>query len=206
MKTLKFAFVTAVMMAALVPAQAEGLSYSVGVFSSNTDDIRSANTTRPSLALGAGYDMGNGLGLSAGYVTGQYEGQTKANGEVTLALSFEKELSNGVMYDLTASRYMYSGGGGASNDLALTVGYGQASLTYTKDFNESGFINPHKLDFTLSHNLTDQISAGVTLTSQKGSADTYEIFAGYDLGNNLELSASIYKDKPRFVLGVTKSF
>jgi hypothetical protein len=204
MKSFKLALVAAAAAVVMVPAQAQGLSMSAGIFSADSDDTR-GGTSRPTLVLDAGYELGNGLYAGAGYKTGKYASQTKANGEFSLSVGYGNELANGIYYDVAATRTIYQTSDDG-NDLALTLGYSPVSVTYTKVFTTSGFTGNHTLDYTFQHNLTDTFSAGVTLTTEKGEADTYEIFGAYDLGNNLSLSASIFKDKPKFVVGITKSF
>ena len=204
MKSFKFALLAVATAAVMAPAHAQGLTYSVGVFSANTDDTRK-DDVRPSVVLGANYDFGNGFYAVADYTTGKFEGQAKARGELALSVGYGNELANGIYYDVAATRTMYKTSGDG-NELGLTLGYGPVSVTYTKAFTTSGFTGTHTLDYTLQHNLTEAFSAGVTLTTTKGEADTYEIFGAYDLGNNLSLSASIFKDKPKLVVGITKSF
>lgn len=206
MKSLKLALVAAATAAVLAPAQAQGLTYSVGIFTSNSD-YAEAEDFKPALKLGADYDFGNGLYAGAAYSTGKFKGQTKARGELTLTVGYGNELANGISYDLSASRYVYPNSVEANyNDATLSVGYGPVSVAYTKAFTSSGFTGGHSIDYTFEHAFNDKLSAGVTFTTEKDQPDTYEIFGAYDLGNNLSLSGSINKDKPKLVVGITKSF
>jgi hypothetical protein len=209
MKSLKLALVAAAAAAVLAPAQAQGLSYSVGVFSANTSDKRE-DDVRPSLELGAVYDFGNGFYAGADYTTGKFYNQTKARGELTLSVGYGQELSSGIFYDVNATRYVYPKSGSDNlNELGLTLGYGPVSATYYKEFNTDGFVSDSEyLELTYSYAINEKVSSYAMVTKTKGeSVLGFELGASYDLGNNLSASATYEKgETPKFVLGLTKSF
>jgi hypothetical protein len=205
MKTLKLALVASAIAAFVVPAQAQGLSYSLGVFTSNSD-YAVTEDLKPSLALGAEYDFGNGLYSGLGFVSGQFADQDKSSGEYTLTVGYANELANGLTYDFSASRYVYPNGP-ESNDATLAVGYGPLTVAYTRGFTSSKFDGDHTVDFTYSHAFTSSLSADFIVTKTQYVSDlSYEIAVSYDLGDNMVASASINKDKPKLILGLTKSF
>jgi len=211
MKTLKLAIVAAA-AAVMMPAQAEGLSYSVGASTANTDDVR-GDDFRPSLNLGADYDFGNGFYAGTGFTSGKYAEDAKSRGELTLSVGYGQELASGLFYDINATRYIYSKAGGNLNELGLTVGYGPVSATYYKAFDSSKFVSKSDyLDVAYTYSFTDKLDATLTVTKGRAEDESwsssldYELAASYDLGNNLSATASINKYKPKFVLGLTKSF
>ena len=212
MKSFKFALVAVATAAVMAPAHAQGLTYSVGIFSANTDDKRK-DDVRPSLVLGANYDFGNGFYAGAAYTTGKFGGQTKARGELALSVGYGQELSSGIFYDLNATRYVYPKSGSENyNELGLTLGYGPVSATYYKAFNTDGFVSdsvsPPYLDVTYSFDINEKVSSYVTLTKTKDDSNLgFELGASYDLGNSLSASATYEKGAtPKVVLGLTKSF
>lgn len=209
MKRLKLALVAAATAAVMAPAAAQGLSYSVGVFSANTDDVR-GDSFRPSVELGAGYDFGNGFYLGTDYTTGRFFSQTSSYGELSAEAGFGQELSSGVSYDINVSRSVYpKSGADNETELGLTLGYGPLSATWYKGFDSSGFVSGTAgIDWTLSHSFTEQIGAYVMVKKTYGESSLgYELGASYDLGNNLSASVSYDKDSaPKFVFGLTKGF
>jgi hypothetical protein len=209
MKSLKLALVAAAAAAVMAPASAEGLSYSAGIFTANSSDVR-ADDFRPSVELGVNYGLASGFYAGAGYVTGKYENQTKAQGELSFNAGFGQELSNGVSYDINVARYIYtSSTAGNYNEMTLTVGYGPVSAAYYKSFkSDGGFYGDYGLDLTYTHGFTDKIEGYFTVTKSEGvSSLGYELGASYDLGDNLSASALYEKGaKPKFILGLTKGF
>jgi uncharacterized protein (TIGR02001 family) len=205
MKTFKTALVASAVAAFAIPAQAQGLSYSVGLFTSNSD-YEVKEDFKPSLNLGVEYDFGNGFYTGIGFVSGQFEDQTKASGEYTFTLGYANELANGLTYDLSASRYEYPNGP-KSNDATLALGYGPLTVAFTRGFTSSQFVGNHKIDFTYSHSFTGNLSTDFIITKTQNESDLgYEIAVSYDLGENLMATASINKDTPKLILGLTKSF
>jgi uncharacterized protein (TIGR02001 family) len=207
MKSLKLALVAAAAAAVLAPAQAEGLSYSLGVTTTNVDDVR-LDDFRPAFNASVNYELGNGFYTGAGFTTGKYVEEAKAHGELTMTVGYANELANGISYDLSVSRYIYASNGASNgNDATLAVGYGPVTVAYTKAFTGSSFDSGYDLDMTYSLAINEKLGADftVTKTSNTSSLD-YELAFGYDLGNNLTASAAINKDKPKLVLGLSKSF
>lgn len=209
MKSLNLSLLATALAVVMVPAAAEGLSYSAGIFTANSSDVRE-DDFRPSLELGVSYGLANGFYAGVGYVTGKYENQTKANGELSLNAGFGQELSNGVSYDINVARYIYtSSTAGNYNEMTLGVGYGPVSAAYYKSFkSDGGFYGVYGLDVTYTHGFTDQIEGYFTVTKTEGDSSLgYELGASYDLGDNLSASALYEKGaKPKFIMGLTKGF
>jgi uncharacterized protein (TIGR02001 family) len=207
MKTLKLALVAAAAAAVMVPAQAEGLSYSLGVTTTNVDDVR-LDDFRPAFNAGVNYELGNGFYTGAGFTTGKYVEEAKARGELTMTVGYANELANGISYDLSATRYVYAKTGSENgNDATLAVGYGPVTVAYTKAFTSSKFVGNYDLDVTYSLAINDKLGADFTVTKTgKTSALDYELAFGYDLGNNLMATAAVNKERPKLVLGMSKSF
>lgn len=211
MKPITTALAAAALAASFIaPAAAQGVSYSLGVFTANTDDVR-GDDFRPSLELGAGYDFGNGLYVGSGYSTGKLvDTQTGSYGELSVNAGFGQELSSGISYDINVARYVYARATEANyNELSLTAGYGPLSATWYKSFNDNGFVSETAgIDWTLSHSFTDKIGAYVTVFKTYGESSLgYELGASYDFGNNLVASVAYDEDTaPKFVFGLTKGF
>jgi len=207
MKTLKLALVAAAAAAVMVPAHAEGLTYSLGVNSTNVDDVR-LDDFRPSLNAGVSYELANGFYTGAGFTTGKYVEDAKARGEITMTVGYANELANGISYDLSATRYVYAKTGGENgNDATLAVGYGPVTVAYTKAFTDSKFVGNYDLDITYSLAINDKLGADFTVTKTgKTSGLDFELAFGYDLGNNMTATAAINKAEPKLVLGLSKSF
>lgn len=222
MKTLKIALVAAAAAAVLAPAQAEGLSFNVGVLSANTSDSRfersedheffSKKAIRPALTFGADYDFGNGFYVGTANTTGKYVREDysslKSAVETELYVGYANELSYGLRYDVSATRTIVSGLGVMNgNEATVAIGYGPVTLAYSKPFTSSKFEGAHYVDLTFSHSFTDAISADLTFTKDQGvSKLSHELVVSYDLGNNLTATASFQKDRPVAVLGLSKSF
>lgn len=212
MKSIKLAFVAAAAVTLLSPAMAQGVSYNLGVTTTNTNDVRGDNF-RPPLNLGADYDFGNGFYAGTGFTTGKYAEGAKSRGELTLSVGYGQELASGLFYDINATRYVYSKAGGNVNELGLTVGYGPVSATYYKAFESSKFVSKSDyLDLAYIYSFTDKLDATLTVTKGRAEDESwsssldYELAASYDLGNNLSATAAVNKYKPKFVLGLNKSF
>ena len=212
MQSIKLAFVAVAAATLLSPAMAQGVSYNLGVTTANTDDVR-GDDFRPSLNLGAEYDFGNGFYAGTGFTTGKYAEDAKSRGELTLSVGYGQELASGLFYDINATRYIYSKAGGNVNELGLTVGYGPVSATYYKAFESSKFVSKSDyLDLAYTYSFTEKLDATLTVTKGRAEDESwsssldYELAASYDLGNNLSATAAINKYKPKFVLGLNKSF
>jgi uncharacterized protein (TIGR02001 family) len=220
MKTMKVALVAAAAAAVLAPAQAEGLSFNVGVLSAYTDDSRfdrdsqffSKKAVRPALTFGVDYDFGNGFYIGNANTSAKFaredDSSLKDAVEMNLYAGYANELANGIRYDVSATRYVFTGlGFNNSNEATVAVGYGPVTLAYSKPFTSSKFEGEHYVDLTFSHSFTDAISADLTFTKDQGvSKLSHELVVSYDLGNNLTATASFQKDRPVAVLGLSKSF
>ena len=209
MKSINLAAAAVVLSASVLPlaAQAEGLSFNLGVFSSYGDD--DPKSFRPAIQGGVDYDFGNGFYVGNWNSTGKFGGDLKGKLEVDLYAGFAQELSNGLSYDVNVTRYLYPGAGSpASNELNLTLGYGPVSGTYSKNFNTDGFTGAHTLGLTYSHAFNDKLSADFTVerTYEAGAENEYELAFSYDLGDDLTASATVSNTVPKFVLGISKSF
>jgi len=220
MKSLKLALVAAAAVAVLAPAQAQGLTYNVGVLSAYTDDSRfdrdsqffSKKALRPAMTFGVDYDFGNGFYVGNANTAAKFakedDSALKNGVDMALYVGYANELANGLRYDVSATRYVFPGLGYLNgNEAAVAVGYGPVTLAYTKPFTSSKIKGDHEVDLTYSHSFTDVISADFTLTKKQGvSALSHELVVSYDLGNNLTATASFQKDRPVAVLGLSKSF
>ena len=212
MQSIKLALVAAAAATLLSPAMAQGVSYNLGVTTANTDDVR-GDDFRPSLNLGADYDFGNGAYTGAAFTTGKYAEGAKERGEIVLSAGYGQELSNGFFYDLNASRYIRSKTDTNYNEMGLTVGYGPVAFAYYKGFDTDGFISKSdSYEVMYIYGLTDALEAGLTVTKVRdddknwSSSLDYELAFSYDLGDNMTATAAINKAKPKFVLGLSKSF
>lgn len=220
MKTLKVALVAAAAAAVLAPAQAEGLSFNVGVLSAYTEDSRfdrdsqffSKKALRPALTFGADYDFGNGVYVGTANTVAKFaredDSSLKTTTDTALYVGYANELPYGLRYDVSATRYIFPNLGYLNgNEATLAVGYGPVTLAYTKPFTSSKFEGAHDVALTFSHSFTDVLSADFTITKDQGvSKLSNELVVSYDLGNNLTATASFQKDRPVAVLGLSKSF
>ena len=212
MKSIKLAIVAAAAATLLSPAMAQGVSYNLGITSTNTDDVR-LDDFRPSLSVGADYDFGNGFYAGTGFTTGKYAEDAKSRGELTFSVGYGQELASGLFYDVNATRYIYSKAGGNGNELGLTLGYGPVSATYYKAFDSSKFVTKSDyLDVAYTYSFTDKLDTTLTVTKGRAEDESwssslgYELAFSYDLGGDMTATAAINKDKPKFVLGLSKSF
>lgn len=186
-------------------AQAEGLSFNVGAESSYDDQ---GKDFAPSLQGGVDYGFSNGFYVGNWNSTGKFGDSLKSTVEVDLYVGYANELASGLSYDLAVTRYLYPGvKDHNANDVNLDVVYGPATLSYTQAFTSDGFDSGYTLGLTLAHSITDALEASVLVEGDKGvSSLNYELGVAYDMGNDLSISGTVNKDKPRFVLGISKGF
>lgn len=193
--------------AALSPlaAQAEGLSFNIGAESSYDDQ---GKDFAPSLQGGVDYVFSSGLYVGNWNSTGKFGDALKSTVEVDLYLGFAKELVSGLSYDLSVTRYMYPGVKDYNaNDVNLDVGYGPATVSYTQAFTSDGFDSGYTLGLTLAYSITEALEASVLVEGDKGvSSLGYELALAYDVGKDLSVTGTVNKEKPRFVLGISKGF
>jgi uncharacterized protein (TIGR02001 family) len=186
-------------------AHAEGLSFNVGAESSYDDQ---GKDFAPSLQGGVDYAFSNGFYVGNWNSTGKFGEPLKSTVEVDLYVGYAKELANGLSYDLAVTRYLYPGVKDYNaNDVNLDVAYGPATVSYTQAFTSDGFDSGYTLGLTLAHNITDALEASVLVEGDKGvSSLNYELALAYDMGNDLSISGTVNKEKPRLVLGISKGF
>ncbi len=186
-------------------AQAEGLSFNIGAESSYDDQ---GKDFAPSLQGGVDYGFSNGFYVGNWNSTGKFGESLKSTVEVDLYAGYANELANGLSYDLVVTRYLYPGVKDYnSNDVNLDIAYGPATVSFTKAFTSDGFESGYTLGLTLAHNITEALEASVLVEGDKGvSSLNYELGLAYDMGNDLSVTGTVNKEKPRFVLGVSKGF
>jgi len=186
-------------------AQAEGLSFNIGAESSYDDQ---GKNFAPSLQGGIDYGFSNGFYVGNWNSTGKFGEALKSTVEVDLYVGYAKALASGLSYDLAVTRYLYPGVKDLNaNDVNLDVAYGPATVSYTQAFTSDGFDSGYTLGLTLAHSITDALETSVLVEGDKGvSSLNYELGLAYDMGNDLSISGTFNKDKPRLVLGISKGF
>ena len=225
MKSLKLALVAAAAAAVLAPAQAQGISYNIGVVSlykSNGVDEGTHETkksSRPALQGGADYDFGNGFYVGNWNSTGKFE---KADVEIDLYAGYANELANGLSYDLGVARYIYPGARAAgwnTNEAYISFGYGIATLKATRGLSDANK-KASRYSITLAQPVNEQLTAILVYGDRNrkgGNFSDFAVGADYDLGDGMTASALVsgagkvdgVKDpanKTRLVLGLSKSF
>jgi hypothetical protein len=206
-KTTQIALACAMSIGALAPtlAQAE-LSYNVGIVSTiGTDDYRSdedgskyPKNFKPEVTFGFDYAFANGVYLSNANTTGKFK--EKNNMQMEFTVGYANELSSGLSYDLSATRTIYpkavSTGDTNSNSADLALGFAGFSIAYSKPFTNSQFGGQYTVG--LGYNLAEK--------TQRESGTAGTVTVNYDFGNNLTSYAEFTEDKPKMVLGLSKSF
>lgn len=213
-KTTQIALACALSIGALVPtlAQAE-LSYNVGVISTiGTDDYRAEDggkypkDFKPELTFGVDYAFANGFYLSNANTTGKWYENNEI--EIALTAGYANELANGLSYDLSVSRYVYPKAGAEnSNEANLTLGFAGVSASYTKPFINSQFEGGYTVGLGYNLAINDKLNIDFLIEKEQdvsGTAGT--ITVNYDFGNNLTSYAEFTEDKPKMVVGLSKSF
>jgi uncharacterized protein (TIGR02001 family) len=202
--TLSLACVFAVLP---LSAQAQGLSFNLGAESRYDGDNQDKNFA-PSLQGGVDYVFPNGFYVGNWNATGKYGDQLKSTVEIDLYAGYANELANGVSYDFSVTRYIYADLGSLNaNEAEFSMAFGPVSVSYAKSFDSDGFYGPYTLGTTYTHGFTDALEGSVLVEHTKDvSSLNYELALNYDLGNDLSVSGTIQKTKPKFVLGISKGF
>ena len=225
MKTLKLALIAAASAAVLAPAQAEGISYNIGVVSlykssgvdQGTHDKK--KSFRPALQGGIDYDFGNGLYVGNWNSTGKFE---KADVEIDLYAGYANELAGGLSYDIGVARYIYPGVEVAewnTNEAYLSLGYGIATFKVTHGLSDHNK-KASRYSLTLAQPVNEQLTAKLVLGERNNKAGDFSDFAlgaDYDLGDGMTLSAMVAgagkvggvkpdENKTRLVVGIGNSF
>ena len=228
MKTIHLAVAVAAATALLAPAQAQNLSYNIGVVSlykSNGVDYDSRAATsptnsRPALQGGVDYSFGNGFYVGNWNSTGKWG---SADVEVDLYAGYAADLNNGFSYDVGVARYIFPGSkeaGWNSSEVYASVSYGIATVKATRGV-DSTYEGGSRYSVTLSQPINEQVSVKLVLGDRNKKAGGYNDFgigASYLLGDGTTLSAMYSgagkKDdglkpgahKNRLVVGVSQSF
>lgn len=213
-KTTQIALACALSIGALAPtlAQAE-LTYNVGILSTiGTDDYRAADDTKypknfkPEITFGVDYAFANGVYLSNANTTGKWYENNEI--EIALTAGFAKELANGLSYDLSATRYVYPKAGAENfNEANLTLGFAGVTASYTKPFINSQFDGAYTVGLGYNLAINDQLSIDfLAEKTQRESGTVGTVTVNYDFGNNLTSYAEFTEDKPKLVVGLSKSF
>jgi len=196
--------------AALAPlsAQAEGLSFNLGVESSYGDDAKDFS---PSLQGGVDYEFANGFYVGNGNATGRFESGDvfKSTVESSFYVGYAQEFDNGFNYDLTLSRDEYIGLSTNANELNLDVGYGPVTISFTQAIYSSGFDSDYAVGVTFAHEFTKELSASLLI--EQGSKDSSSLYSevevSYDLGDDLSVYTVLNDaNRPKMVVGLTKGF
>jgi len=228
MKSLKLALVAAAVAAVLAPAQAEGISYNIGVVSlyksNGVDaDSREAKNFKPVVQGGVDYDFGNGFYVGNWNSTGKFN---EGNLEIDLYAGYANELANGVSYDVGVARYIYTDANDAanfanSNEAYVSVGYGIATFKVTHGLTKDVNKRNERYSLTLSQPINDKLSVSLVLADRNkrnGGHNDFAVGADYDLGDGMTATAVFSgagkKDdgtdpeghKNRLVVGFSKSF
>ena len=226
MKTLKLALLAAVAASVIAPAQAEGLSYNIGVVSlyksSGVDaDSRDAKSTRPAIQGGVDYDFGNGFYVGNWNSTGKFSG---ANVEVDLYAGYANELANGFNYDIGLMRVIYPDANANINynEAYVSLGYGIATFKVTHGLTKDVNKRFERYSLTLSQPINDKLTVNLVLADRNkrntGGASDYSVGAEYDLGDGMTATAVVagagkiadgtkpIGHKSRLIVGLTKSF
>ena len=217
-KTTQIALACAMSIGALAPtlAQAE-LSYNVGIVSTiGTDDYRSdedgskyPKNLKPEVTFGFDYAFANGVYLSNANTTGKFK--EKNNMQMEFTVGYANELSSGLSYDLSATRTIYpkavSTGDTNSNSADLALGFAGFSIAYSKPFTNSQFGGQYTVGLGYNLAINDQLSIDfLAEKTQRESGTAGTVTVNYDFGNNLTSYAEFTEDKPKMVLGLSKSF
>lgn len=236
MKSLKLVLVAAAAAAVLAPAQAEGLSYNIGVVSlykssgvdaddrqSPDDSGKRAKNIRPAIQGGIDYDFGNGFYVGNWNSTVKYG---KANVEIDLYAGYANELASGLGYDVGVTRFIYPGAenGGNYNEAYIAFSYGIATFKATRGLSDS-VKKQSRYSLTLSQPVNDKLAVNLVLADRNkraGDFNDFAVGADYDLGDGMSLSAVVSgagkklnadgvkekldTHKTRLVVGLSKSF
>lgn len=192
-----------------VAAQAEGLSYNIGLESSYGDE---GKDFAPSLQGGVDYEFANGFYVGNWNATGRYasgEETFKSTIESDFYLGYKREFDNGFNYDLRLSRYEYIGLSTNANEMNVSVGYGPVTISLDKAIGSSGFDSDYVLGVTLAHNFTKELEVSflVEQPSKDVSSLYTELGASYDLGKDLSVYTKLNdSEAPKMVVGVVKGF
>ena len=222
MKTLKMLAIAAASAAVIAPAQAQGLSFNIGVVSlyksSGIDqDTRDSKAFRPAIQGGVDYDFGNGFYVGNWNSTGKFG---DANLEIDLYAGYAGDLTDALSFDVGVARYIYP------NQADFNAYEWYASLTYhiftidyARDFRTGGEAKGARLGLSVSQPLSDTLTleggVGFRNNNRANGAYDYSIGVSYDMGNSLTASAMISgaqrskagdEGKTRLVLGLSKAF
>jgi len=210
--------------AVMLPAQAQSLSYNIGVVSlykSNgiDQDTRAPKDLRPAIQGGVDYSFGNGFYVGNWNSTGKFG---NADLEIDLYAGYATELSNGVSFDVGAASYIYpeNNAGFNGTDMYLTVGYGIANFRATRGVGGS-VEDLSRYSVTLSQPIAAALTARLTLggtNKARGGHNFFAIGASYALSDGTSLTATYSgagkndngnkpeSHKSRLVLGVSRTF
>jgi uncharacterized protein (TIGR02001 family) len=208
MKTLKLALIAAASAAVMAPAQAEGVSYNIGVVSlykssgvdaddrqaPADDGVKRAKNFRPAVQGGFDYDFGNGFYVGNWNSTGKFG---KADFEIDLYAGYANELANGLGYDVGVTRFIYPGAeteGLNSNEAHVAISYGIATFKVTRGLTDGANKKYSRYSLTLSQPVNDKLTMNLVLADRNkrsGGHSDFAVGADYDLGDGMSLSAAV---------------
>jgi len=217
------ALATALSLAALSSAYAEGLSFNLGavsLYKSNgvDQDNRQPKNFIPAIQGGVDYAFSNGFYVGNWNSTGKFG---EADIEIDLYAGYGGELGGGVSYDVGFASYLYpnNGEGYNGNEVYGSLSYGIFKAKLQRG--TSGSIDKwSRLGLSLEQPLTSTLAltAGVgkrnTANGNSGAYD-YSLGLSADLGSDLSASATVSgaqtskvgdAGKARLILGISKSF
>ena len=220
MKTLKMLAIAAASAAVIAPAQAQGLSFNIGVVSlykSNgiDQDVRASKAFRPAIQGGVDYDFGNGFYVGNWNSTGKFGDNAGANLEIDIYAGYAGNLTEALSFDVGVVRFIYPNDASwNANEFYASLSYGIATAKYTRTFVDGK--DGQRLGLSIAQPLTESLTleGGVGFRNDSGPYD-YSIGVSYDLGNSLTASAMISgaqrsrtgdEGKARLILGISKSF
>ncbi|MFN3830482.1 MAG: TorF family putative porin, partial [Tepidimonas ignava] len=114
---------------------------------------------------GVDYDFGNGFYVGNWNSTGKFGSNVGANLEVDLYAGYRGELSKGVGYDLTLTRYIYPSDGGDGwngNEVAGALSFGPLTVKLTNQFVKND-TDLRRLSLTWTQPINDKMALKAVL-------------------------------------------
>ena len=197
----------------VLPAQAQELSFNIGVVSlyklngvdadsrqgdvENDAEVMVRNPKhkafRPALQGVFDYDFGNGFYVGNWNSTGKFG---KANVEIDLYAGYANELSSGLHYDVGVARYIYPGArdeGWNMNEAYFAIGYGIVTFDVTRGLSSANRKHS-RYAISLAQPLNDKTTLNLVWgdrNKRAGNFSDYAVGVDYDLGDSMTLSATV---------------
>ena len=213
MKTLKLALIAAAAAVVVLPAQAQSLTFNIGVVSlyksngvdadsrqadvENEDEVMVRNpshkTFRPAVQGGVDYDFGNGFYVGNWNSTGKFG---KADIEIDLYAGYANELGNGLSYDLGVARFIYPGAREAGwnlNEAYFSIGYGIVTFDITRGLSDANKKHS-RFAISVAQPLNDQTTLTLVYgdrNKRMGNFSDFAVSVDHDLGDDMTLTATV---------------